>query len=272
MTGRVALSPHPFLRSAQGASVLVALFLIVPIAVVIPVSFTAGTLLIYPLPGLSLRWYEEFLSDPGWLASVANSVTIGLATTAIATPLGTLAAIGLTRLEGRSRTLVTALLYGPLATPVIVFAVAAFYLYARHGLAGSLAGVVIGHVVLATPFVVIIVSATLQGFDRTLLRAAASLGAGPAFAFRRVTLPLIAPGVMSGAILAFVTSFDELVVTLFLASPGQRTLPRQIWAGVQESSSPTVVAAATILMGVSLCLMGLVEILRRRSRLSRSTP
>jgi putative spermidine/putrescine transport system permease protein len=161
---------------------------------------------------------------------------------------------------------------GILAVPVIVAAVAIFYFYAWLGLAGTYVGVIAAHTALALPFVVVTVSATLQGFDANLLRSAASLGASPLRVFHKVTLPLIAPGVVSGALFAFVTSFDELVVVLFLASPEQRTLPRQIWSGVRETISPTITAAAVVLILVSIALMAAVELLRRRGERLRGTP
>ena len=234
---------------------LVLAYLILPLFVVIPLSFTAGELLIYPLPGWSLRWYVEFFTDPLWTGALANSLMIGAAATALATALGTLAALGLV---------------APLAVPVVITAVATFYFFASLSLVGTYAGLVLAHTVLALPFVVITVSATLQGFDTTLVRAAASLGAPPGHAFRTVTLPIIAPGVISGALFAFVTSFDEIVAALFLASPQQRTLPRQIFSGVSETISPTITAAAVVLLVVSVALMAVLEGLRRRGERLRA--
>lgn len=255
---------YPFLRYSGWHSAIVAVILVLPLAVMIPVSFTAGTLLVYPLPGFSLQWYEEFFGDALWRNALWNSVIIGIATTLISVPLGTMTALALHRLGGFSRSAVFGLLMSPIILPHVVFAVSAFYFYSRQGIAGTYTGVIVGHTALALPFVVIIVSATLQGYDRNLTKAALSLGATPFFAFRKVTLPLVAPGVASGAVFAFVTSFDELIMTLFVASPQQRTLPMQIWSGVQESSSPVVVSAAVVLMVASVLLMLLVEILRRR--------
>jgi len=253
---------HYGTRVATG---LVLCFLLVPILVIFPLSFTSGTLLIYPLPGLSLRWYADFFTSPLWMAATRTSVGVAIATTALATCLGTLAALGLTRAAFRLKPVVMAVLVAPLVVPIIVTAVAIFYFYAWLGLAGTYVGLVAAHTALALPFVVITVSATLQGFDLNLARSAASLGASPLCVFSRITLPLIAPGVVSGALFAFVTSFDELVVVLFLASPEQRTLPRQIWSGVRESISPTITAAAVVLILISIALMAVVELLRRRN-------
>lgn len=266
----MALPSHatPFERAVHlGARLFTALvmaFLVVPIIVVFPLSFTAGQLLIFPLPGWSLQWYEDFFTNSLWTGALLNSVVIGLAATVLATILGTAAALGLHGSRFRLKPYVMGLLCAPLAVPIVITAVASFYFLATLGLVGTYAGLVLIHTVLALPFVVVTVTATLQGFDTNLARAAASLGAPPRHAFRTVTLPLIFPGVLSGALFAFVTSFDELVVVLFLASPQQRTLPRQIFSGVSENVSPTIVAAAVVLAVVSMALMAVMEWLRRR--------
>lgn len=249
---------------------LVMAFLVVPIFVVFPLSFTSGQLLIFPLPGWSLQWYEDFFTNDLWMGALLNSVVIGVAATVVATVLGTAAALGLHGSRFRLKPWIVGLLCAPLAVPVVITAVASFYFLAALSLVGTYAGLILIHSVLALPFVVITVTATLQGFDTNLVRAAASLGAPPRHAFRTVTLPLILPGVVSGALFAFVTSFDELVVVLFLASPQQRTLPRQIFSGVSENVSPTIVAAAVVLAIVSMVLMALMERLRRRAERLRN--
>lgn len=249
---------------------LVLAFLVVPIFVVFPLSFTSGQLLIFPLPGWSLQWYEDFFTNDLWMGALLNSVLIGVAATVVATMLGTAAALGLHGSRFRLKPWIVGLLCAPLAVPVVITAVASFYFLAALSLVGTYFGLILIHSVLALPFVVITVTATLQGFDTNLVRAAASLGAPPRHAFRTVTLPLILPGVVSGALFAFVTSFDELVVVLFLASPQQRTLPRQIFSGVSENVSPTIVAAAVVLAVVSMVLMALMEGLRRRGERLRN--
>jgi putative spermidine/putrescine transport system permease protein len=243
---------------------LVLAYLVLPILVVVPLSFTAAQLLVFPIPGYSLRWYEDFFTNPLWTGALWNSLVIGLATTVLATVLGTLAALGLHGAKFRFKPLVVTLLITPLAAPVVIFAVATFYFFASIDLVGTYLGVIIAHTVLALPFVVITVTATLQSFDPNMTRAGASLGAAPIYVFRTVTLPIIGPGIVSGALFAFVTSFDEIVVALFVASPQQRTLPRQIFSGVSESISPTIMAAAVVLLVVSLGLMLVMEMLRRR--------
>jgi putative spermidine/putrescine transport system permease protein len=249
---------------------LVLAFLVVPIFVVFPLSFTSGQLLIFPLPGWSLQWYEDFFTNDLWTGALLNSVIIGVAATIVATVLGTAAALGLHGSRFQLKPWIVGLLCAPLAVPVVITAVASFYFLAALSLVGTYTGLILIHSVLALPFVVITVTATLQGFDTNLVRAAASLGAPPRHAFRTVTLPLILPGVVSGALFAFVTSFNELVVVLFLASPQQRTLPRQIFSGVSENVSPTIVAAAVVLAVVSMALMALMEGLRRRGERLRN--
>lgn len=243
---------------------LVLAYLVLPILVVIPLSFTSGQLLVFPMPGVSLQWYEDFFTNPLWTGALWNSLFIGVITTILATTLGTLAALGLHNSKFRFKPVVIALLITPLAAPVVIVAVAMFYFFAILNLVGTYTGVILAHTLLALPFVVITVSATLQSYDPNMTRAGASLGGTPAYVFRTVTLPIIAPGIASGALFAFVTSFDEIVVALFVASPQQRTLPRQIFSGVSESISPTIMAAAVVLLMVSLGLMVVMELLRRR--------
>lgn len=266
----VARSERIGLKAVRLAAYALLAALVLPMFVVLPLSFTSGSLLVYPLPGVSTRWYEEFFTDPLWVLATRNSVFVAIPVTLLATALGTAAALGVHRLRSRFAPYIVGLLVTPLILPVIVFAVASFYFYSSINLAGTYPGVIVGHTVLAIPFVVVTVLSTLQGLDPNFARAAAGLGAPPWTTFRTVTLPLILPGVVSGALFAFVTSFDELVVTIFLAGPAQRTLPRQLWSGVQESINPTITAAAIVLMLVSILAMVLVEAMRRRSeRLAR---
>jgi len=262
----VAAQGERVFRGSLNAFVaLVLVFLVTPMFVIVPLSFTSGAILVYPLPGWSLRWYADFFNNPLWTQAVRNSLVIGIATALLATTLGTAAALGLTASKSRLKPIVFGLLVSPMVVPIVITAVGMFYFFSALGIAGTLAGMILGHTVIATPFVVVTVSATLQGFDRNLPRAAASLGAPPAVVLRRVILPLIWPGLLSGALFAFATSFDELVIALFLASPGLRTLPRQIFSGVSESISPTIAAAAVVLVFASTGLMVLVELLRRRA-------
>jgi putative spermidine/putrescine transport system permease protein len=243
---------------------IVLVYLVAPIFVIVPLSFTSGQLLVFPLPGWSLQWYREFFTNPSWTSALGNSVLIGIATMCLATVLGTAAALGLHGSRSRFKAIIFGFLVTPLAVPVVIVAVALYYYFAAVGLVGTYLGLVLAHTVLALPFVIVTVSATLQSFDPNLVRAALSLGSSPTRAFRTVTLPIIAPGVIAGALFAFVTSFDEVVVALFLASPQQRTLPRQIFSGVSENITPAITAAAVILLVVSIVLMAVVELLRQR--------
>ena len=244
---------------------LVLVFLMAPILAIMPLSFSSGSYLTYPLPGLSLRWYEDFLNSPRWVTALKNSVIIGVASTILSMVLGTLASLGLAQWKSKFKPLVLAIVLSPVVVPGVITAVGLYFFFAPLGLTGSYAGLILAHTALATPFVVITVSATLQSFDMNLARAAASLGASPLYAFWRVILPLILPGLASGALFAFATSFDEVVVVLFMAGPEQRTLPREMFSGIRENISPTITAAAVILTTVSVILLATLEALRRRN-------
>ncbi|OIQ93672.1 inner membrane ABC transporter permease protein YdcV [mine drainage metagenome] len=247
------------------ATVLVLFFLMAPILAIIPLSFSSGDFLTYPLPGLSLRWYHELLVSDKWLPALRNSMIIGVSATVIATVLGTLAALGLNRARFAMKPLIMGLLLSPMIVPVIITAVGVYFFFAPLGLTDSYTGLILAHTALAAPFVVITVSATLQHFDYTMARAAASLGAPPIRTFFKVVLPLILPGVASGALFAFATSFDEVVVVLMIAGPGQRTLPREMFSGIRENINPTITAVATVLIVTSVILLSCLEALRRRS-------
>jgi putative spermidine/putrescine transport system permease protein len=258
-------------RRLLGAYGVLALgFLVLPILVMVPLSFTSSELLALPLPGISLRWYDDFFTNPRWTKALRNSLVVGAAASAIATTLGTMAAMGLARRALRGQGAATGMIMAPMIVPSVITAIAIYLVFARVGLASTLAGLVIAHAILGVPFVVITVLATLEGLDPNLARAALSLGAGPLVVFRRVTLPLILPGVVSGAILAFATSFDELIVALFIAGPEQFTLPRQMYAGTREFLSPTICAAATIVTLCSIALLLVAETLRKRSERLRA--
>jgi putative spermidine/putrescine transport system permease protein len=244
---------------------LVLLFLISPILAVMPLSFNSESFFTYPMPGYSLKWYEDFFFNPRWTGAVKMSFLVAIATTILATALGTLAALGLARANFPSKATIMAILISPMIVPVIISAVGMFKFYAQLNLAGTRIGIILAHTALATPFVVITVTATLSSFDKTLMRAGASCGAPPHTVFFKVVMPLILPGMISGALFAFVTSFDEVVVVLFLASPEDRTLPLQMFSGIREMISPTITAAATVLVLISTALLITVEMLRRRS-------
>jgi len=293
--------------------VLVFLFLIAPILIVIPLSFnvepyfsfTKEMLALDP-SGYSLRWYDLLLTfglnapddavrdsswwsqvwrEATWVRAAKNSVWIGFWATILATILGTIAALGLSRPEMPYRRLIMAILISPMIVPVIIIATGLFFAYSaacipnesafgamvapflshKGCLANSYFGIILAHATLGIPFVVITVTATLSGFDQSLIRAAASLGASSSTTFFRVIMPLILPGIISGALFAFVTSFDEVVAVLFIASPDQQTIPRQMWNGIREAISPAILSVATILVIISIALLTAVELLRRRT-------
>lgn len=240
-------------------------FLILPILAIVPLSFNAEPFFTYPMPGLSLRWYHDFFDSAVWQLALKNSVIVAIFATLLATTLGTLAALGLTHRHCPLRAGITAFLISPMIVPIIVSAVGIYYAFAQVGLANSLTGLVLAHTAIGSPFVVITVAATLSGFDHSLTRAAASLGANPVRAFFRVMLPIISPGVASGALFAFVTSFDEVVIALFIAGSEQRTLPRQMWSGIRETISPTITAVATLLLLFSIVFLLAIQLLQRRA-------
>jgi putative spermidine/putrescine transport system permease protein len=274
---------------------LIFLFLIAPILVVIPLSFniepyftfTEKMLKLDPT-GYSMRWYDLLLTfgmtDPdaardsswwadawanaNWINAAKNSVIIGFFSTVIATFLGTVAALGLSRPEMPYRRAIMAILISPMIVPIIIVATGLFFFYSSINIQDwgiPYLGVVLAHATLGIPFVIITVTATLVGFDHSLTRAAANLGADPVTTFRRVQMPLILPGVISGALFAFVTSFDEVVVVLFVGGLDEQTIPRQMWNGIREQISPAILSVATILVIISIALLTTVELLRRRS-------
>lgn len=245
-------------------ALVVLIFLIAPLLVIVPLSFSSGSFFTFPLPGFSLRWYQQLLHNELWMSSFKNSLIVGSVATVIATVLGTAAATGLAQADFRGKGLIMALLLAPLIVPVVIIATGSYFFFLQFGMNTSLVALSIMHAVLGAPFVVITVTATLTGLDPALPRAAASLGAGPWTTFRRVTLPIISPGVISGALFAFVSSFDEVVVALFLTGPAQRTLPRQMFDGIREQLTPTILAAATILILLAVMLLVTAELLRRR--------
>ncbi|MGF1611388.1 MAG: ABC transporter permease [Kiloniellales bacterium] len=251
---------------------LIFIFLILPILVIIPLSFNAEPFFTFT-PGMlaldpeaySFRWYRDMVLNPQWQHSAQNSIIVAFFATILATTLGTLAALGLSKPYMPLRTAIMGLLISPMIVPLIIAAAGMFFFYSSVGLAQTLPGLILAHTALGTPFVVITVTATLVGFDNSLVRAAQSLGAPPSTTFFKVIMPLILPGVISGALFAFITSFDEVVVVLFLAGFEQRTIPRQMFSGLREQISPTILAVATILVTVSILLLATVELLRRRS-------
>jgi len=255
-------------------------FLIAPIITIIPLSFNAQDfftftkeMLALDPEGYSLKHYRDFFQSDSWQNALRNSFSIAPMATLLATAFGTLAAIGLSQTHVPFRRAIMAMLISPMIVPLIISAAGMYFFYSRIGLQGTYMGVVLAHAALGTPFVIITVTATLVGFDNSLTRAAANMGANPVTTFFRVQMPLIVPGVVSGALFAFITSFDEVVVVLFLGSAGQKTLPWQMFTGLREQISPTILAVATLMVAISIVLLTVLEMLRRRSeRLRGLTP
>ena len=239
-------------------------FLVAPLFIVVPLSFSNDPFFTFPVPEYSLRWYRDFFANDRWTTGVANSTITAVLTTVLATVLGTLAALGMARPDFPWRRPVMALLISPMIVPVVIVAVGGYLFFGRLELTNTRFGLVVAHTALAAPFVVVTVAATLSTYDTNLTRAALSLGAPPLSAFFRVQLPIILPGIVSGAVFAFATSFDEVVVALFLTGAEQRTLPVQMFSGIRDQINPTIMAAATLLLGLSVLLFAVVAFLTRR--------
>jgi putative spermidine/putrescine transport system permease protein len=229
-------------------NILVGLYLLAPVLVVVATSVTTTAYPVFPPRGFTMRWFGDFLQNPEFMSGVRLSALLALAATLIATCLGTVAALGLARGPRRPRAALAALFLSPIVFPAVVLGLALLIFYSRTGLAGSFAGMVAAHVVVVTPFVVRLVAASLAEFDDSVEEAARNLGAGWLRVFFQVTLPIIRPGVVAGAVFAFIISFDELVVTLFLAGPGLQTLPIRIYTFVQYNSTPVISAISTMLI------------------------
>lgn len=251
-------------RAAHVAFGIVMIFvLLAPLVAAVPISFSSGSFLSYPLPGFSLQWYEKVFMAGPWLDALWNSVLVGVLSTLIATPLGTLAAYAFARGDLPAPTTLLGLLIAPMIVPPVITGLGLYFAFAKLGLTSTLPGVVLSHAVLSTPFVLVTVSAALQGFDLKLLRAAASLGASPTRAFLGVLVPIMAPGILSGALFAFATSFDEVVVTLFIAGPAQRTMPLKMFEGIRDNIDPSILAMATFLMCVAVLTLVSAGLLMR---------
>ena len=268
---------------------LVFFFLIAPLVAIIPISFSQSPFMVFtegmmswpPDPeAWSLRWYrymvgictDENLTTPcsnKWMIGTVNSFFVGFVSTFFATALGTLAALGLSRPHMPYKALIMSILISPMIVPLIITAAGMFFFYAKIYLVYTFTGIILAHIALSTPFVVITVTATLVGFDMNMVRASQSLGARPIRTFFKVIMPLILPGVISGALFAFITSFDEVVIVMFMASLDQLTIPKQMWAGIRQEISPVILCMATCLVALSIFLLTTVELLRRRSEKMR---
>ncbi len=241
------------------------LFLILPTFVIIPISFSSAKFLQFPPQGFSLQWYADYFGSRTWVSATILSFQVAIMTMLCATFLGTLASLALVRGNFKGKKLIYAMLLSPLVVPVIIVGVSLYYFFSWLHLIGNMWGLVMAHTCLALPFVVVNVTATLQGFDITLERAALSLGASRLTTFMKVTFPLIRPGVITGALFAFITSFDEVVIAIFITGSRAVTLPRQMWDGIRVSINPTISAVASLLIVFSIFLLLSTEMLRRYS-------
>lgn len=244
---------------------LVLLLLLAPIFVIVPVSFSSSSYLQFPPPGLSLRWYREFFGRADWLTPTALSFLVALATAAVATPLGTLAAYSVVRGRYPGKRIAQAFIVSPMIVPLIIVALATYLTFARLRLVGSVTGLVLAHAVLAIPKVFIVVTAALRGLDVALERAAMSLGASRARTFVWITLPLIRTGIVVAAVLAFLTSFDEVVVAIFISGSSAVTLPKRMWDGIRLEYNPTITAASSLLMTLTVVALVALGFVRRFS-------
>jgi putative spermidine/putrescine transport system permease protein len=252
--------------------VLVFLYLVAPLLIIIPISFSSAQYLVFPPPGFSLQWYQSYFGGGNWLGPTGLSVLIALVSAVASTLLGVPAAVGLVRGRFPGRSLINALALSPLIVPEIIFAVAVYYAFASVHLVGNIQGVIVAQVAIGIPFVVINVSSALYGVDERLERAAQSLGASPLRTFWSITLPLVRHGVLAGALFAFLSSWDDLLVPLFLSGPTSVTLPLRMWQGLREQIDPTVSAVSTLLIASSTLLLLAAQMLRHRQERIRTRP
>ena len=249
---------------------IVLAYLVFPVFIVAPVSFSSAKYLQFPPPGWSLQWYENYFARPGWVPATLLSIRVALITAVLATLLGTAASLALVRGRFPGRNAINSFMVSPLVVPGIIVAIGVYFFYAQARLVGNPLGLALAHTALALPFVVTNVSATLHGFDERLEYAAMNLGANRWQTFRRVTLPIIRPGVFAGALFAFIVSFDELIVALFVSGSGAVTLPRKMWDSLRQEIDPTIAAVSTILITLSIVILLVAELLRQRSERSRT--
>lgn len=249
-----------------GFSSMVLLFLMLPTFIVIPISFSSSRYLEFPPPGFSLQWYQSFLNDTEWIDSLFLSVKVGLATMVLATILGTLVSITLARSKSRWTEGVYYIAIMPMIVPLIIIAVVVYGFFVKINLQGSFAGLVIAHTLVAIPFVITTVLGSLRGFDIRIEQAAVSLGAHPLEAFLRITVPVISPAIISGALFAFITSFDELIISIFVSGTFAKTLPVKMWEGIRLEIDPTIAAIASILITISIGFFIALEVLKLLSK------
>jgi len=245
--------------------VFVLLFLAAPVVVVIPLAFSSADFLRFPPPSYSLRWFDNFFSRRDWMEAAVNSFKIGFLTAGLATVLGTAAAYGLVRGRIRRKEALYAFFISPMIVPNIVFALALYYLFSTLRMVGNMWSLVLGHTVLALPPVIIVLSASLQSVDYALEQAAMIHGARRLRAVFEVTLPLLLPGLITAALFAFLISFDDLLIALFLSGSRAVTLPKRMWDGVRLEIDPTVAAVALLVMVLPSFVLVMSALLRKRA-------
>ncbi|MBK0000845.1 ABC transporter permease [Erwinia sp. S43] len=241
------------------AGIIVYLFLALPVVVIVLSAFSPEPYPQFPPQGLSLRWFEALLQDPAWTESLWVSLLLLAIVTPLTVVLGTFAAWSLARLNFRYREALQAFILSPLMIPQVVLGIALLYVLTAAGIAGTLSGLAIGHAVVALPYVVRTVSVSLAAMDKRLESVAMSLGAGRWYTFRTVTLPLIKPGILAGAVFAAVTSFGEVSVSLFMTAPGTITVPVQVFNYVDQTFDPTVNAISVIFIVIAILLLMVIE-------------
>jgi putative spermidine/putrescine transport system permease protein len=251
---------------------MVFLFLLAPILVIVPLSFSSSTFFSYPIPSWSFHWYEAFFSNTDWRNAIKNSFMIGFATSGVATPLGIIAALGLRRSNSRFKGIAFGMFIAPLIVPVIITACGLYFFLVEIHLINTFPGLIASHVVIAVPFVIVMVTAALNNLDPALPRAAAGLGAPPLRVFFDITLPLILPGVVAAAVLAFVASFDDVIIVNFVAGVDQTTMPKELWKGIRDETSPLVLSVSTVMIAVSTVVLAVVEIARRKTGRANANP
>ncbi len=246
------------------------LFLIFPLFIVIPISFSSAEYLQFPPPGFSLQWYRNFFGSESWMTGLINSLKVASLTSVLASVLAIPAALTLSRQKFKGANIIYSFFISPLIIPVIIVAVAVFFHFSRMKLIGNLYALVLAHTIIAVPVVLVTASASLQVVDRNLEYAAMSLGANPLVTFFKVTFPLIRPGVISGALFAFIISFDEVVIATFLSTYRSLTLPKHMWSAIREEIDPTIAACSSLLILTAVLLLTTVNILNRRAERLRS--
>lgn len=245
---------------------LVLIFLVLPTFIVIPLSFSSSKYMEFPPPGFSLQWYESFFNNPIWMDSLWLSIKVGFGTMILATIIGTMASVTLARVKNKFTEFLYFLFIIPMVIPLIIVAIVVYSLFIRMNLQGSYFGLVLAHTIIAIPYVITTVLGALKGYDIRIEQAAISLGAHPLKAFLKVTVPVISPALVSGALFAFVTSFDELIIAIFISDTFTKTLPVKMWEDIRMEIDPTLAAIASILIGISILVFAIMELYNWISR------